>query len=599
MKSFFNFMFASCLGCFISSMLVIFVLIGIFSSISFSASDTQGSIAIETNSVLYIDMDAPFYDREVEDLETFSTNILSTDVVKPIGLTEFMEVIRRAKTDDRIKAIYLQMSMLQTNGWATVEEIRHCLADFKTSGKKIYAYSDMFASQDAYYLATIADKIFLNPAGNLSLTGLGAEVMYYKDLFDKLDIDVELIRPRNNSYKSAGETYITNKMSAENREQIKSYISDIWNYVARNIVESRNLQSIDTFNAKVSRLEYFLPKQALENGLIDGLSFKTDVETQIASEVKKQFSINSPETNIYFVKYKKYRKTIPPIFEKQTNNIAIIYAYGDVNQGKGSSLSIGSETLVKAINKATKDKSIKAIVLRVNSPGGDAIASELITNEVIKARKVKPVIVSMGDVAASAGYEMSSNATMIVASPITITGSIGVFGIMPNLSRTLKNNVGLTFDTVKTNDNAIMSLTTPLSSQTKHVLQMNVENFYDNFITKVAQGRKLDKTFVDSIARGRVWSAIDAKEIGLVDEFGGLNKAISLAAQKAGIEQYGLIAYPKQKNIFTQLLETINEDSDLQEFTHKQDVFKQFTKKLEKLSQTQTVQARIPYIINF
>ena len=205
----------------------------------------------------------------------------------------------------------------------------------------------------------------------------------------------------------------------------------------------------------------------------------------------------------------------------------------------------------------------------------------------------------MGDVAASAGYEMSSNATMIVASPITITGSIGVFGIMPNLSRTLKNNVGLTFDTVKTNDNAIMSLTTPLSSQTKHVLQMNVENFYDNFITKVAQGRKLDKTFVDSIARGRVWSAIDAKEIGLVDEFGGLNKAISLAAQKAGIEQYGLIAYPKQKDIFTQLLETINEDSDLQEFTHKQDVFKQFTKKLEKLSQTQTVQARIPYIINF
>lgn len=599
MKSFFNFMFASCLGCFISSMLVIFVLIGIFSSISFSTSDTQGSIAIETNSVLYIDMDAPFYDREVEDLETFSTNILSTDVVKPIGLTEFMEVIRRAKTDDRIKAIYLQMSMLQTNGWATVEEIRQCLADFKTSGKKIYAYSDMFATQDAYYLATIADKIFLNPAGNLSLTGLGTEVMYYKDLFDKLDIDVELIRPRNNSYKSAGETYITNKMSAENREQIKSYISDIWNYVARNIVESRNLQSIDTFNAKVSRLEYFLPKQALENGLIDGLSFKTDVETQIASEVKKQFSINSPEANIYFVKYKKYRKTIPPIFEKQTNNIAIIYAYGDVNQGKGSSLSIGSETLVKAINKATKDKSIKAIVLRVNSPGGDAIASELITNEVIKARKVKPVIVSMGDVAASAGYEMSSNATMIVASPITITGSIGVFGIMPNLSRTLKNNVGLTFDTVKTNDNAIMSLTTPLSSQTKHVLQMNVENFYDNFITKVAQGRKLDKTFVDSIARGRVWSAIDAKEIGLVDEFGGLNKAISLAAQKAGIEQYGLIAYPKQKDIFTQLLETINEDSDLQEFTHKQDVFKQFTKKLEKLSQTQTVQARIPYIINF
>lgn len=596
MKSFFNFMFASCLGCFLSSMLVIFVLIGIFSSISFS--DTEQTVAIENNSVLYINLDAPIYDREIENLETFSTNLLSDEIVKPIGLTEFMEVIRRAKTDDRIKAIYLQMSMLQTNGWATVEEIRQVLLDFKSSGKKVYAYSDMFITQNAYYLATVADKIYLNPAGNLALTGLGAEVMYYKDLFDKLDIDVELIRPRNNSYKSAGETYISNKMSEENREQIKAYISDIWNYVSQNIVEARKLQSIDTFNAKVSRLEYFLPKQALDNGLVDSLTFKTNVEQIIVDEVKKQFSINSLSAKVNFVKYNKYRKTIPAVFKKQQNNIAVIYAYGDVNQGKGSSLSIGSETLMRAIEKAANDNSVKAIVLRVNSPGGDAIASELITNEVIKAKKLKPVIVSMGDVAASAGYEMSSNADLIVASPITITGSIGVFGIMPNIARTLKNNVGLTFDTVKTNDNAIISLTTPRSPQSKLMLQMNVENFYDNFITRVAQGRKLEKTYVDSIARGRVWSATDAKELGLVDEFGGLNKAIVLAAKKAGVEQYGIVAYPKQKDILTQLLETVSEESDLQEFIKGDNVLEQFNKKIEKLSQNQGVQARIPYIIN-
>lgn len=590
-------MFASCLGCFISSMLVIFVLIGIFSSISFS--DTEQTVTIENNSVLYINLDAPIYDREVEDLETFSTNLLSDEIIKPIGLTEFMEVIHKAKTDENIKAIFLQMSMLQTNGWATVDEIRQVLLDFKTSGKKIYAYSDMFITQNAYYLATVADKIYLNPAGNLALTGLGAEVMYYKDLFDKLDIDVELIRPRNNSYKSAGETYISNKMSEENREQIKAYISDIWNYVSQNIVEARKLQSIDTFNAKVSRLEYFLPKQALDNGLVDSLTFKTNVEQIIVDEVKKQFSINSPSAKVNFVKYNKYRKTIPTIFKKQQNNIAVIYAYGDVNQGKGGSLSIGSETLVRAIEKAAKDNSVKAIVLRVNSPGGDAIASELITNEVIKAKKLKPVIVSMGDVAASAGYEMSSNASLIVASPITITGSIGVFGIMPNIARSLKNNVGLTFDTVKTNDNAIMSLTTPRSSQSKLILQMNVENFYDNFITRVAEGRKLEKTYVDSIARGRVWSATDAKELGLVDEFGGLNKAISIAAQKAGIEQYGIVAYLKQKDILTQLLESVSEESDLQEFVKHKDGFEQLNKKIEKLSQNQGVQARIPYIINF
>ncbi len=596
MKSFFNFMFASCLGCFISSMLVIFVLIGIFSSISFS--DTEQTVAIENNSVLYINLDAPIYDREVEDLETFSTNLLSDEIVKPIGLTEFMEVVRKAKTDENIKAIFLQMSMLQTNGWATVDEIRQVLLDFKTSGKKVYAYSDMFITQNAYYLATVADKIYLNPAGNLALTGLGAEVMYYKDLFDKLDIDVELIRPRNNSYKSAGETYISNKMSEENREQIKAYISDIWNYVSQNIVEARKLQSIDTFNAKVSRLEYFLPKQALDNGLVDSLTFKTNVEQIIVDEVKKQFSINSLSAKVNFVKYNKYRKTIPTVFKKQQNNIAVIYAYGDVNQGKGSSLSIGSETLMRAIEKAANDNSVKAIVLRVNSPGGDAIASELITNEVIKAKKLKPVIVSMGDVAASAGYEMSSNADLIVASPITITGSIGVFGIMPNIARTLKNNVGLTFDTVKTNDNAIISLTTPRSPQSKLMLQMNVENFYDNFITRVAQGRKLEKTYVDSIARGRVWSATDAKELGLVDEFGGLNKAIVLAAKKAGVEQYGIVAYPKQKDILTQLLESVSEESDLQEFIKGDNVLEQFNKKIEKLSQNQGVQARIPYIIN-
>ncbi len=596
MKSFFNFMFASCLGCFISSMLVIFVLIGIFSSISFS--DTEQTVAIENNSVLYINLDAPIYDREVEDLETFSTNLLSDEIIKPIGLTEFMEVIHKAKTDENIKAIFLQMSMLQTNGWATVDEIRQVLLDFKTSGKKIYAYSDMFITQNAYYLATVADKIYLNPAGNLALTGLGAEVMYYKDLFDKLDIDVELIRPRNNSYKSAGETYISNKMSEENREQIKTYISDIWNYVSQNIVEARKLQSIDTFNAKVSRLEYFLPKQALDNGLVDSLTFKTNVEQIIVDEVKKQFSINSLSAKVNFVKYNKYRKTIPAVFKKQQNNIAVIYAYGDVNQGKGSSLSIGSETLMRAIEKAANDNSVKAIVLRVNSPGGDAIASELITNEVIKAKKLKPVIVSMGDVAASAGYEMSSNADLIVASPITITGSIGVFGIMPNIARTLKNNVGLTFDTVKTNDNAIISLTTPRSPQSKLMLQMNVENFYDNFITRVAQGRKLEKTYVDSIARGRVWSATDAKELGLVDEFGGLNKAIVLAAKKAGVEQYGIVAYPKQKDILTQLLESVSEESDLQEFIKGDNALEQFNKKIEKLSQNQGVQARIPYIIN-
>lgn len=598
MKNFFSFMFASCLGCFISSLLIIFVLIGVISSVS--VSTTPEKVVVNNNSILSINLNAPIYDREVEDLNSLSTDIFSTEIATPIGLTEFIEVVNKAKQDENIKAIFLELSLLQTNGWATVEEMRQALADFKTSGKKVYAYSDMFATQNAYYLASIADKIYLNPAGNLSLTGLGAEVMYFKDLFDKFDIDVDLIRPKNNSYKSAGETYISNKMSAENREQIKSYISDIWNYVADNIVSARKITNIDTFNSKISKLEYYLPKQALEGGLVDSLTFKTDVKQIIIEEVKQQYSINSPDSKVQFVEYKKYRKSIPNIFIKQKENIAVIYAYGDVNQGKGNSLSIGSETLVNSIKSAAEDKSIKAIVLRVNSPGGDAIASELITNEVIKAKKLKPVIVSMGDVAASAGYEMSSNATYIVASPITITGSIGVFGIMPNVSRALKNNLGLNFDTVKTHDNSIFSLTTPQSLQARNMLQNNVENFYDNFISKVAQGRKLNKTYVDSIARGRVWSAIDAKELGLIDEFGGLHKSITIAAQKAGIQQYGIVAYPKQKDILTQLMEVMYEEEvGLEEIMKQKGVSQQFIDKLNKLSQKQGVQARMPYIISF
>lgn len=389
-----------------------------------SLVSTEESVPeIKDNSVLYIKLDKPIYDREVSDLSMLG-GIAEGEIGSSIGLTEFLYVLERAKTDDRIKAIMLDITLLQANGWATIEEMRQGIKDFKTSGKKVYVYSDML-TQSAYYLASAGDKISMNPAGMLTMTGLGAEVMYYKDLLDKFDVDVELIRPKNNSYKSAGETYITNKMSAENREQIKAYLGAIWEHIAKNIVSERRLDAAE-FENKISNLELCLPKDALANKLIDEVSFKTDVEDMISKEVRAKHKLDKSD-KITFVKYAKYRKTLTNIFNVKQENIAIVYAYGDVNQGKGSDLSIGSETIVKSIRKAAANKSVKAIVLRVNSPGGDAIASELITNEVIKAKKIKPVIVSMGDVAASAGYEMSSNATKIVAQPVTITGSIGVF----------------------------------------------------------------------------------------------------------------------------------------------------------------------------
>ena len=593
MKQFFKFTLASFLGVLFCTIFVFLVLSGILGSMM----TTKESVPeIKDNSVLLIRLDKPIYDREVSDISSIA-GAIGGESVGNIGLTEFIYVIQRAKTDSKIKAIMLDLAVLQTGGWATVEEMRQCLADFKTSGKKIYAYGDMM-TQSSYYLASVADQIVLNPAGMITLTGLGAEVMYYKDLLDKFDVDVELIRPKNNSYKSAGEKYITNSMSQENREQIKTYMSAIWEGVSANIVKDRKLTK-EEFERQVSDLQGCLPQDALKNKLVDKLSFKTNFMDDISKEIVAQNKLKEG-TKANFVKYSKYRKSVTDIFNHKKDNIAIVYAYGDVNQGKGSELSIGSETIVKALQQAAKNKSVKAVVLRVNSPGGDAIASELITNEVIKTKKIKPVIVSMGDVAASAGYEMSSNATKIVALPLTITGSIGVFGVMPNFARSLKNNLGITFDTVKTHSNSVaMSVTTKPSPEFKMMMQRNVENFYDNFITRVSEGRNKDKAYIDSIARGRVWAGSQAKALGLVDEYGGLKQAIETAARQAGISDYGLIAYPKTKDIATQLLETLSGENEMKTFAKELGKPYSFFLELKSICQMQGVQARMPYLINF
>lgn len=593
MKQFFKFTLASFLGVLFCTIFVFLVLSGIFGSMM----TTKESVPeIKDNSVLLIRLDKPIYDREVSDISSLA-GAIGGESVGNIGLTEFIYVIQRAKIDSKIKAIMLDLAVLQTGGWATVEEMRQCLADFKTSGKKIYAYGDMM-TQSSYYLASVADQIVLNPAGMITLTGLGAEVMYYKDLLDKFDVDVELIRPKNNSYKSAGEKYITNSMSQENREQIKTYMSAIWEGVSANIVKDRKLTK-EEFERQVSDLQGCLPQDALKNKLVDKLSFKTNLMDDISKEIVAQNKLKEG-TKANFVKYSKYRKSVTDIFNHKKDNIAIVYAYGDVNQGKGSELSIGSETIVKALQQAAKNKSVKAVVLRVNSPGGDAIASELITNEVIKTKKIKPVIVSMGDVAASAGYEMSSNATKIVALPLTITGSIGVFGVMPNFARSLKNNLGITFDTVKTHSNSVaMSVTTKPSPEFKMMMQRNVENFYDNFITRVSEGRNKDKAYIDSIARGRVWAGSQAKALGLVDEYGGLKQAIETAARQAGISDYGLIAYPKTKDIATQLLETLSGENEMKTFAKELGKPYSFFLELKSICQMQGVQARMPYLINF
>ena len=570
---------------------VIFLIIGgLISSVS------QPEVEVKDNSVLVIDMNRPIYDREVESVkELFSIDGINME--SNIGLTEFISVINKAKTDKKIKAIMLDFSLLQANGMATAQEIREVLQDFQKSGKKIYSYGDLM-DQKSYYIASATDKIMINPAGEVLLAGMGAEVMYIKDLINKFDIDVDLVRPKSNAFKSAGEMYINNKMSDSNRVQTRQYLSSIWDVISLQMSESRNI-NIDTFNSIVSSLQGFMPKDALQNHIIDYIGFKSDFKEMIADNVVKENSL-SKKSKVNFISYSKYRKSFASLQKVEKENIAVVYAYGNVTQGKGSDLSIGSETTCKAIEKAAKDKRVKAIVLRVNSPGGDAIASESITNEVIKAKKKKLVIISMGDYAASAGYEMSSNASYIVANPTTITGSIGVFGVMPNFSRALKTHLGISFDTVKTHQNSNpLSVTTPMTSDAKVLMQRNVEQFYINFINRVATGRNRTPEYIASIAKGRVWTGADAKGLGLIDEFGGLNKAIQIAAKKAGLKKYGIISYPKTKGLLEQIMDTESKELSLKAFTKELGKPYSFFLQLRDISNMQGVQKRMDYILSF
>lgn len=594
MKQFFKFTFASCLGSFLALIAIVFFIFFIIGGLVSSVS--QPEVEVKDNSVLVIKMDKPIYDREVESVkELFSIDGINME--SNIGLTEFISVINKAKTDKKIKAIMLDFSILQANGMATAQEIREVLQDFQKSGKKIYSYGDLM-DQKSYYIASATDKIMINPAGEVLLAGMGAEVMYIKDLINKFDIDVDLVRPKSNAFKSAGEMYINNKMSDSNRVQTRQYLSSIWDVISLQMSESRNI-NIDTFNSIVSSLQGFMPKDALQNHIIDYIGFKSDFKEMIADNVVKENSL-SKKSKINFISYSKYRKSFASLQKVEKENIAVVYAYGNVTQGKGSDLSIGSETTCKAIEKAAKDKRVKAIVLRVNSPGGDAIASESITNEVIKAKKKKPVIISMGDYAASAGYEMSSNASYIVANPTTITGSIGVFGVMPNFSRALKTHLGISFDTVKTHQNSNpLSVTTPMTSDAKVLMQRNVEQFYINFINRVATGRNRTPEYIASIAKGRVWTGADAKGLGLIDEFGGLNKAIQIAAKKAGLKKYGIISYPKTKGLLEQIMDTESKELSLKAFTKELGKPYSFFLQLRDISNMQGVQKRMDYILSF
>lgn len=539
--NFFKIMFASMLGTLLTIFILMVVSIGIIAGIIAAASTPVETVS--SNTVLQLTLDNTILDRE-------PGMPLFVDITGPEkinGLTDIIRNIKKAKQDDNIKGIYLDLTDIPA-GITTVSEIREALLDFKSSGKFIYAYSNML-SQKAYYLATAADKIYLNPEGAILFKGFNSELMFIKGTLDKLDIKVQVIR--HGKFKAATEPFFLDKMSPENRKQITELITDVWDQVLLGISESRGINKADLNNLADS-LKISSAEDAYRNRFIDSTIYMDQFLTILRSKLGI-----TDKAQVKTITLEKYMNV--PGKDKSSaakDKIAVIYAQGNVIDGEGDDQSIGGDRFAKAIRKAREDKKVKAIVLRVNSPGGSALASEIVLREVLLADQEKPVVASFGDVAASGGYYIACGARKILAEPTTLTGSIGVWAAIPNMQGLLTNKLGITFDNAMTNKNSdFISVNKPLPPYQTAVIQKEIENVYDVFVGHVSKGRNMNKAAVDSIGQGRIWSGTDAKAIGLVDEMGGLTKAIEVAADLAGTKDYRAVALPEKKDPFRQIME--------------------------------------------
>ena len=557
---------------------------------SFSKSDTESSTTVKPNSVLYMKLDYEITDRTTDN-PLGGINFTSMESKDNTGMNDILRNIEHAKTDPNIKGIYMELSSIPTST-ATLQEIRNKLIEFKESGKFIVTYGESY-SQSAYYIASVADKIMLNPEGALDLHGMASQIMFYKHLLEKLDVEMQIVRGPNNRFKSAVEPYFLDKMSEANREQMDKLLNSVWGEILTGISQSRNI-SVEQLNQIADNLEtMFNAQRALELGLVDNLYFKDQVLDELKGLTGSNKDINAIGNANYAKSYKDKSAS--------KNEVAIIYAVGQIYDGKGDEeKNIYSENLSKTIRKAREDENVKAIVLRVNSPGGSALASAIIGRELDLTKQEKPIIVSMGNYAASGGYWISANADYIYADPTTLTGSIGVFGTFPNMKGLLNDKIGLTFDVAKTNENADFgTVTQPLTEFQYSKLQEMVVKTYDDFTNRVAEGRGLRQTYVDSIGQGRVWSGVDAIGLGLVDQLGDMEDAIAFAAQKANLgTDYKVTEWPKQKDFFARIMESMNNsDSDKLDavMRSKLGTYYNYIQGVEYLQKNTGIQARMPF----
>ena len=581
MKEFMKFTFASLLGVILAG--IVFTILGIISMVGMVASSDTETV-VKENSIFVLNLEGTLSERVQEN----PFQKLLGEENQAYGLDDILSSIRKAKDNENIKGIYLQPTSLSTS-FASLEEIRHALVDFKGSGKFIVAYADQY-TQSMYYLASVADKVIVNPQGTISWHGLASQPVFFKDLLNKLGIEMQIFKV--GTYKSAVEPYIATEMSEANREQVTAFLTSIWGRLLEDVSASRKIPKETLNNYADQMMDLKQAEEYLTCGLADTLLYKDGVLNYLkelsgreADESLRTLSLND---------MKNVKRNTP--LDKSGNIIAVYYAFGGIDDGTSPEEGINSEKVITDLRKLREDETIKAVVLRVNSPGGSAYGSEQIWHEVVLLKAKKPVIVSMGDYAASGGYYISCAADTIVADPTTLTGSIGIFGMFPNMQGLLTDKIGLHFDMVKTNRFSDMGdMTRPFNADEREAMQNYINNGYKLFVKRCADGRGMSTEAIEKIAEGRVWTGEAAKELGLVDELGGLDRALEIAAQKVGIEAYSVVNYPAKESFFSTLLDEGKNDYIETKMSESLGEYFHYVKFIQNLKDTDRIQARMPF----
>ena len=564
---------------------ILFVMFFVFATL---LGGSDNGVVVKEDSVLKLGFVKPIKDYVGNDDSDPFAGLWEEEV----GLDDILHAIHEASMDNKIKGISLTTGFLQA-GMAQTQEIRKALLDFKLSGKFVMAHSDFYTQKD-YYLASVANKVYLNPVGAMEFKGLATEVLYYKDLQEKTGVKMEVIR--HGKYKSAVEPYLSNEMSEENRTQLRELITSLWATMVNDISDSRNINQ-DDLNQIADTLGGRTPEYALASGLIDGILFHDEYEDML----KEELGIEEDDDPNY-VSFSDYMDKVKNRNLKTgKDKVAVIYAQGEIFYGEGDKDFIGQGIMVRSLKRAAESENIKAIVLRVDSPGGSALVSDIIWRQIEVAKKSKPVVVSFGNVAASGGYYIAAGADRIFAEPTTITGSIGVFGTIPNFNE-LADKVGINAEQVGTNLNSIdYSVFEPMSDTFRSNLKEGIESTYTTFLERVSEGRNMTVEEVDTIAQGRVWSGSEAVKIGLVDELGSLEDAVEAAANLADLETYGIRKYPKFKSDFEKLMDDFG--GAKAKFTSKlvEDELGSETyrllKEFKQFSEERDIQARMPFTL--